>query len=93
MHPCHSRAPGCRQRETDNEPLIIQAAAFFAESGTGTPQQEIKLNRPFCPEALNTLLSVKRAGEGGVGLAAAKLSGRGFMFWGPRKKILAAPLY
>lgn len=79
--PCHSRAPGSQQQDTDNETLIIQAGcSIFAESGTDTPQQEIKLNRPFCPEALNILPSVKRAGEAGVGLAAAKLSGRGFMF-------------
>lgn len=29
---------------------------------------------------------MKHAGEGGVGLAAAELSGRGFMFWGAKGK-------
>lgn len=29
VHSCHSWALGSRQQETDNKPLIIQAAAFL----------------------------------------------------------------
>lgn len=74
-------AAGRRQSAAD-----YSGCSIFAELGPDTLQQEIKLNRPFCPEALNTPPSVKHAGEGGTGSAAAEISGRGFMFWGPRGK-------
>lgn len=40
VHPCHSRTPGSQQQETDNEPLIIQAAAFLLSREQTLPNKK-----------------------------------------------------